>query len=482
MSISKFFNKTFFRIAAMIALLACVGLLFAGCGLGRLHSGPDASDVVSGNGTLAVQKGDYLYFVNGYKNTSDVGESNNYGSVDQSAIYRAKLTPEGRVSLPEPKLDDEGEEIFDETQALQDLDILVPKVAGFEYTKLFIFGDYLYYATPNHLKDGAGKVMSDYLHIYRVRLDRDGGNDLVYSTDATASNVHWTMHQIEDVVYMTILDEHKLVVINIEGSNFGANTVAEDVSSASLPVYRSSATSVKDIDKSIYFAQSVEDDDTTTVLKKYSLADKVTTEVFNSEGVKYDIKNTSGNKLYYTKTVSVQPGFSAKVYAMSPNAQEVQVSSQTVGSASDIQNYALVDAMQGTGILYTDGTSSYFKLADNATATKFLSSNMVGNIVSVQGDFVYYMADSTLYKVNYTLANQTGIKVIPEGVTPKGDIVNNFSVNGDKAYFFVKYTNNYYLHYVDYGATMAENDLSVYTHFVGKLLPEDYVSESGSDE
>ncbi len=87
------------------------------------------------------------------------------------------------------------------------------------------------------------------------------------------------------------------------------------------------------------------------------------------------------------------------------------------------------------------------------------------------------MSDSSLYRVDFTKADQTGTAMIPSGVTAKGDIVNNFSVDGDKIYFFVKYTNNYYLHYANYGATTSEIDQSVYTHFVGKLLEEDYVSE-----
>lgn len=476
MSISKVFNKTFLKVALLCAMFACVGFLFAGCGgLSKLSDGPDASDIVTGNGSLAVQKGDYLYFVNGYTDTSAIGDTNHYGNIDQSAVYRVKLTADGRVTEAEPEYDDDGEEIFDETKSLQNIDILAPKVAGFEQAKLFIFGDYLYYATPNHLKDGTNTIKSDYLHIYRVRLDRAGGNDLIYATDHETAEVSWTMYQIGDTVYMVVLDGEKLVVININGSSYKTKTVAEDVATASLPVYRNSTDTIRDIDKSIYYTQTVEDDDNTTILSSYNLADQNSAEVFNNKNVKYEIKNTSANRLYYTKTVASQPGFSAKVYSMGTNQVESLVSNLIVGSSDDIQAYALTDGSQGTAILYSDGTNSYFKSATSASAVQFLSSNVISNIVSVQGEYVYYLADSVLYKVNYTLANQTGTALIPSGVTAKGDIANNFSVNGDKVYFFVKYTENYYMHYVDYGIQMSPSDTSAYTHFVGKLLEADYV-------
>ena len=470
------------KLALLLATLGCVALLFAGCGLSRLSDGPSADDVVSGNGSLAVQKGDYLYFVNGYRNTSDIGDSNHYGNVDQSAIYRVKLDSEGRVTEAEKQYDEDGEEIFDKTQSLQNIDILVPLVAGFEYTKLFIFGDYLYYATPNNLRDGSGTIMSDYLHIYRVSLDRSGGNDLVYSSESETANVTWTMHQVGETVYMTILDGNHLSIVFINGGNYQVNHISNDVSSASMPYYPRSDISVKEIDKSIYFTTTVEDDDNTTILKRYNLADKITTEVFSSTGEKYEIKGTNGNKLYYTKTISLQPGFSAKVYALDTSNNETIISNQSVGDSADITAYALTDPTQEMGILYTDGTNTYYKLASANSATQVIDSNIISNILCVQGEYVYYLADSSLYKIKYTEPNQSREALIPSGVTAKGDIVNNFSVNGDKVYFFVQYSENYYMHYVDYGIQTSVTDSSAYTHFVGKLLEVDYVSESSESE
>ena len=93
MTISKSLSKTILKIGLAVMMLLVITFCFSACGgLGRFDDNPNADDVVYGNGGLTVQKGDYLYFVNGYIDTSSVGETNNYGDIDQSAIYRVKLT------------------------------------------------------------------------------------------------------------------------------------------------------------------------------------------------------------------------------------------------------------------------------------------------------------------------------------------------------------------------------------------------------
>ena len=474
MSVSKIFNNTFFKIACVFAIIATVGLLFAGCGLSKLGDGPNRDDVVTGNGGLAVTKGDYLYFVNGYKGIDDIGDTNHYGKVEQSAIYRVKLDGEGKVT-EDTKYDDEGKVKFDKTKAIKNVDIIAPKVAGFEYTKLYIFGDYLYYSTPNHLRDKSGTIMSKYINIYRVRLDRAGSNDLIYSSDSENTSFSWTMHQVGDVAYMTILDGEKLVVVghNTKGADFTKNVVAEEhVATATMPSYSKSTDVVSDVDKKIYFTVEDHDDSTTIVLKSYDLVENKTSDIYTSKGEKYEVKATNGDYLYYIKTVV---GSDAKIFAT--NFEEtIKVSAQSYGSDADIRSIAMTGKKYESSILYSDGTNSYYKIA-NQTAVKFLSSDIISKIVKIEGNYVYYLNDSSLYRVDFTKADQTGKAMIPSGVTAKADIVNNFSVDGDKIYFYVKYTNNHYLHYVNYGATTSEIDQSAYTHFVGKLLAEDYVSE-----
>ncbi len=472
MSITNFFNKTFFKVVCLLLIITTVGVLFTGCGLSKFSDGPKDSDAVTGNGGLAVTKGDYLYFVNGYKGIEDIGDSNHFGKVEQSAVFRAKLT-DGKVT-ENTKYDDEGEVIFDKTKSLKDVDILASKIAGYEYTKLYIFGDYLYYSTPNHLRDKSGTILSKYINIYRIRIDRSGSNDLIYSSASENTSVTWSMHQVGDKAYMTILDGEKLVVIanNTKSADFKQNVVAEkNITSASMPTYANSTDKVSEIDHKIYFTEKNDDDSTTVVLKSYDLKSNKTADVYTGTGVSYEIKGTCGDNLYYTKT---QTGVNTKIYADDLINPAVMVSAQAYGSSADIRSYALSGQTAETSIFYSDGTNSYYKIAGK-DAVKFLASDIISNIVKVQGNYIYYLNSSSLYCVDFTKAGQTGTSVIPSSVTPKGDIVNNFSVDGKKIYFFVKYTENYYMHYVNY--EVSEYGDNPYTHFVGKLLEADYVTE-----
>ncbi len=475
MSISKFFNKTFFRIASLMVILASVGLLFVGCGQSKFSDGPDSSDVVTGNGGLAVTKGDYLYFVNGYKGIDDVADTNHEGRVEQSAIYRVKLDSEGKVT-ENTQYDENGDVIFDKTKSLKNVELLASKVAGFEYTHLYIFGDYLYYTSPNHMRDKSGTIMSKYLNFYRVKIDHSGSSELIYSSDSEGSEVDFTMYQVDDIAYAVILDGEKLVIINNNvKNNSRQNKVIEtdNVNSVSLPKYSSSSEEIRDIDRAIYYTVTDDDDSTTVALKKYDLSKAESSDVYLSEGESYEVKGTMGDYLYYTKTVT---GSNTHIYASNLKGDIVEVSQQSYGSSAQIQAFALTDKPYETSILYTDGSSTFYKVADG-TAVKFLSSNIISNIVKVEGDYVYYLNSSSLYRVNYTLASQTGTAMIPSGTTAKGDAVNNFSIDGQRVYYFVKYTDNYYMHYKIAGTPVSEIDQSDYQHFVGKLLEADYVSE-----
>lgn len=471
MSISKNISNTFVKLGFVLALLAVVSFCFVGCGgLSTLRENPASDATVYGNGGLAVQKGDYVYFVNGYINTSDVADTNHFGKIDHSAIYRAKLT-DGKVVETNVETDEDGEKIVDKTQSINDLEIIVPKVAGFEYSNLYIFGDYIYYSTPNNLKDRKGEVQSTHLHFYRARLDRAGGNDLLYSTDAENTEVSVTMYSIGDEVYQVIKDGEKLVLNTIKGKSVTVKTISEDAHEASLPVYQNSTDVVRDIDKKIYFTEHT---DTGSALKAFDLASKETEEIFNQAGIEYEIINTNGDYLYYVKTNSVPPAFSGKIYAMDKNNNEILVSNQAV--TDDIKEYHLAGTNTGASVIYTDGTSTYFKRSTDASGTLVLSADVISEIVDVQGNFMYYIKDSNLYKINYTLANQTAELVLPEGTTPKTDSTANIDIDNKKIFYFVKYTNNYYLHFINFEAT--DEDENTYTHFIGKLMEEDYLETS----
>ena len=485
MTISKIFQKS----TLCLAVFAIVVFGFAACGgLSRLTDNPAQTDAVYGNGGIAVQKGDYLYFTNGYIDTSAVGDTNEYGNIDVSAIYRVKLT-NGKVVEKNVELDKDGNKVVDKKQELNDIEIVVPKVAGFEYSNLFIFGDYIYYTTPNHLKDGNLDVMSSYLNFYRAKLDRSGGIDLLYTTENENTNVSVTMYQIGNNVYHLVKDGSKVVLTTINGNSRNQTVLSENATSVAMPKYANSTDVVASIDNKIYFTESLSTEDNSglngTALKTYDLATKQTSTVFSREGETYTIKGTSSEYLYYTKEISANPGQLPLIYALDNTLTvETEISSVPVTTSEDatskISSYALVSSEYAKSIVYYDGTNSYFKTA-NKNAIKIASSDVVSNLVSIEGDKLYYMADSTLKCLVYTSSDNTSTTMIPASDTPKADAVANFDVSGDMVFYFVKYNENYYMHYANYGATDDEGN-KPYSHFIGKLQPADYLDEETEEE
>ena len=479
MTISKSIKMT----ALCLLMLLVVVFGFAACGgLTRLTDGPNANDVVTGNGGLAVQKGDYLYFTNGYINTADVGTTNEYGNVDVSAIYRVKLT-DGKVIEKNVEYKDDGSKKVDKTQALNDIEIIVPKVAGFEYSDLYIFGDYIYFATPNHLKDREQNVLSTHLNYYRARLDRSGNIEQLYSTLAENTAVTMTMYQVGDTVYQVILDDSTLVVVSIGADNrIVTTTVSEEANDASMPKYSNSNDTVYAIDNKIYYTENMQDNKTGTILKAYDLATKESTVIYNNEGETYEIIGTRGNYLYFTLTTAANPGHTARIYAASNDnfSNKIEISAIPV-SDNDITAYSLVSPENALSIIYTDGTNTYFKRF-NEGAIVIANSNILANIVEVQGDTIYYIANSTLNSLVYTSAGNTANTMVPSSDTPKADIAKNFDVDGSKVFYFVQYANNYYMHYADYSIVDLDTNETPYSHFIGSLIEDDYlnVDEDGN--
>ncbi|MDE6355626.1 MAG: hypothetical protein K2L67_00035 [Clostridia bacterium] len=151
-------KKRFIKIiCGAVATVCTFGALFAaGCAktvkLDGIDFTPEFEKIqAESNGGFAVKKDKHVYFINGVQsNTAD----NTYGTPEKGAIYR----------ISESNLSEHN---------YAAVDCVVPNVAyNFDYnTGLFIYGNYIYFATPSVNKDSEGKVYSDVLELKRAKLD-----------------------------------------------------------------------------------------------------------------------------------------------------------------------------------------------------------------------------------------------------------------------------------------------------------------------
>lgn len=160
---------------------------------------PSSSALVDGNGGLAVRKGNYLYFVNGFKSYKDM--------TDKKASY----TVGGLMLL---KLDDNGAIVKNENLLNDDYYIFMSnQLCGFEATNLYIAGDYLYFTTPC-LEDASGKITDDNSNwakervvFNRIKLDKTGKVEKLHQSQVSADNIDFKFYVNGNDAYALVFEK-----------------------------------------------------------------------------------------------------------------------------------------------------------------------------------------------------------------------------------------------------------------------------------
>ncbi len=143
------------KFASLLAAVACLttACSFAGCGEGSYKGtalGGNTEGKAISNGGFAVEKGDYVYFINGVASNAD---DNTYGEVEKGALVRIKTT--------------------DLNEGKNNVETVIPSlfVAGSYNGGVFIYGDRVYFATPTTSKNSKGEVMNSMLDFKSAKLD-----------------------------------------------------------------------------------------------------------------------------------------------------------------------------------------------------------------------------------------------------------------------------------------------------------------------
>ena len=135
-------------LVAALALAALAGC--AGNYTSAALAGDRSGDVTS-NGGFVVQKGNYVYFING---SADASDDNTYGDVVQGSLQRISASDLAAGN-------------YTETETVVPL-LLVSS----DYTSgVYIYGDTVYYATPNVIENMQGEVDTSYLDFKSSSLD-----------------------------------------------------------------------------------------------------------------------------------------------------------------------------------------------------------------------------------------------------------------------------------------------------------------------
>ena len=458
---------------------------FSGCGQNELKTeGPAASDVVIGNGGLSVQKGDYLYFVNGYLEQDDIEKATKEKDIVHSAIYRVKLS-NGKVVEDEENSDSETKEF-----KLKNVNKVVSKVAGFEYSDLYIFGDYLYFSTPNtraptrgeETTDNSGNLL-DHIDFYRVKLDGTK-EQRIYSCDSINSKTKMAMYVVGDKFYQVVKDDEKLV-LTVDNGNVVNKVISEKAKSVAFPLYKNDASF--NLNKFVVYVEDIkedEDDEDSSVVGSnmisYDLSSGEKSTILGGKDETIELFGTSGDCLFYTHKNSASAGaYIYCKYLKSDKSFSAAVKLSDMVYNSTITAFAPASSDFQGSIIFYDGTNTYFRqVSMNASKPYDISkdvlianSNLLGNLVTIKGNKIYYN-DSGLNSIVFTKANaetQTEINVD----TPVTSNVANYDVNGSAVFYLVERNDHAYLYYTNSTLSDATDKDVDYHHFVGKLIDGD---------
>jgi len=179
--------KSALAIAAGTVLALSVAS-FAGCNNIKLD-GDYSSGEVTSNGGFVVEKGNYIYFINGKEEYT----AENNGEAVKGALMR--------ISVADFNVG-----------AYDKCEVVVPylMVAGDYDSGIYIYGDRVYYATPTNTKSTSGTVENSYLDFKSTKLD---GTDTVsdYYFRASDNTADYRFVEVDGVVYCLHVTDSKNV-------------------------------------------------------------------------------------------------------------------------------------------------------------------------------------------------------------------------------------------------------------------------------
>lgn len=469
------------KFLAVLALAAASLFAFVGCSgetyeFTALENNPSATDAVSSNGGVYVEKGEYSYFINGAQDGTGV---NTFGTEHKGALVRC-LTA-------------------DLLKSDRKVEVVVPKIlyAGdINSSGFYIFGDKIYYTTPNSTKDASGNVQFTKLDFMSVNIDGTGtkliatmeDNTKAFQFVETAGGDVYIFYEGTADVKINGETSSVTALYEVNAETGETKLIADNVSSYAFDrsggasvaytqtVYKTSATTGQ---------QTAET--TCNVLYGYTAGDKQPAEIVDGRGDGQTIDKSfmtvrylSGNTVYYTFTSSY---LSAKGIEKATVGQE----GSTLLAQTDSEYTGFIPA-EGEDAVYIQLNGYIRKISfengaikQNLMLLKNSGSITLERVVSAgEQQYLYYSLEGVLYRIDTSTANQEAAKVI-NGTMASAWTTFDYTVrgSGDEAAIAVIYFNdseaNTFVNYLfmDTYARDASDEFVISSKRIGKLTTRD---------
>jgi hypothetical protein len=432
-----------FLLFALALCLSLTSFIFVGCGASDiiLTGGPAYEEAVLGNGGMVVRKGDYIYFANGYVESGKLTEkkmTNEKGSVTNGGLYRAKLV--------------EGE---DGKSKLEEVQLMVSKVVGFENAGLFIFKDKIYFASPSIEKDNSG-TRYDLITFFSCNLD-GSGLQTFYQTLEFGSGAKFSMTMINEKVYLLIFTGTKIIKVEENGT---AVDMADNVTSVVFPVRRNILDNEENpsVNESfVYYTIDKEKDgsiDLGNILYKKDIVTNIQTELYNVNYIKIKLLYIESNRLFYSRNTLV----SKTTYSYYSNslASENFETSELRHTMNEYSGLLPLKEKEGQnlGLAFIYNGKIYVRgLNETDTVTEFVSAS---SMLDTDQGHLYYISSDKIYRIDIT-DDDSSSKAISGSLTIN---TKGFDLDSDFCYFLVEDTSTktgYSLYWVSLDEVAGNN-------------------------
>lgn len=438
------FSKTLIFIV-MAVMMACV-FAFAACNTtgNFVYPAAPAEGAVSGNGGLSVVYGEYLYYVNGNQTTAS--STNKYtGEVKTGDIVRIKLSDLEAVLALNDDTSIASADLSEEIQkaVYEKAEVVVPmfyysgNTTETNVNGLFIYGNKLYFTSPNNALSAGGNVLSDQLSVYSCDLD---GRNLVNLYAMEGNTFLNAIYEVDGKVYLLYVDTG-LMMVDLSADKREAKEISKTATGAKFDTASKSVAYVNDDGKVCTYTAGAE-------------AEVVLQDNANKDTITYTITQHNNGYVYFTKADSEDKVSDFGVFAVKQGSEAVRIYNVTKDSSGTAITYLCYnEQVILTGKTFNSSPAAYqlyLTSGDGSVKDYLLEHNTNDKEITlsrVEGNTLYYTRDGKMYSMDLSSTSGYTAVELSTTITPNGWAPVDTVVNGSNTYFLTFDSNNAILCY-----------------------------------
>ena len=408
-------------LKSLFAIMICfVSLLtFAGCNKTSLSKTTNTTKDVVSNGGVSVTYNGYVYFINGTKtNNAD----NNKGKLVQGAIYKAKLDDKGNI------VENSYEKVID-------------RLVGYKDGQIFIFGDFLYYATPCKDKNKSGEMLNEKTEFRRYDLKKKV-DQFIYVSNQSSDTLTYTYYKDGENLDLLVYEKNSATLKSIRiGNKMETLFTKENVKSVLFSDNNGENKNENSFaDSYVFYTLSYEENSAIQRgVRVYKIKADGTGEQKISEGESVNLLAIKAGKLVYS--------FDSYIYSA-----KITYGKDTLGFEIDdvvcYKNYEDIIFLEDEAnkVLVVDNDNLCIVSWDNSEKPKTVITDFANGdnvkFIGVDGDYLYYQYSKSVYKIKFRNATEDEMVEIKLSTTSMDEAADLIAPEINNGYIYGMYTDS----------------------------------------